>query len=210
MTDHPQPPDAPTFGAPLPTARPSQEVLDFLALRRTTPVAQMAGPGPSPAEVDALLTVASRVPDHGKLAPWRFIVFEGEARGRAGAIIEAAARVSQSHLPEEAFPLEAQRFERAPVVVAVVSRLPETKKAIPEWEQRLAAAAVCMQMLHAASAMGYAAQWLTEWYAYDRAVLEGFGLAPAEQIAGYIYIGSAPEPSPERVRPDVSALVERW
>jgi nitroreductase len=184
--------------------------MDFLALRRSAPVAMLTGPGPSPGEVDALLRVAARVPDHGKLAPWRFLVFEGEARAQAGVILEAAARKSQTHLPEEGFALEAQRFLRAPVVVAVVSKLVDTPK-IPEWEQRLSSAAVCLQLVHAASAMGYAAQWLTEWCAYDAEVAAGFGLsAPAERIAGFVYIGTAREPSPERVRPDMSKLVARW
>ena len=210
MTERPSPPDAPAFGVPLSTAWPSQEILDFMALRRSTPVAQMSGPGPSPEEVDALLRVAARVPDHGKIAPFRFLVFEGDARARAGAVIEAAARKSQSHLPEEAFPLEARRFERVPVVVAVISQLIEGPKKIPEWEQRLCAAAVCMQLLNASSAMGYAAQWLTEWYAYDPDVSTAFGLGPGELVAGYIYIGSAPEPSAERVRPNMPDLIARW
>ncbi len=209
MADRPFPPAPPELGAPLPTARPSQEVMDFLALRRSTPVAGLTEPGPSPEEVDALLRVAARVPDHGKLAPWRFLVFEGEARARAGAILEAAARKSQTHLPEEGFALEAQRFTRAPVVVAVVSKPVDTPK-IPEWEQRLSSAAVCMQLVHAASAMGYAAQWLTEWCAYDADVAAGFGLARTEKVAGFVYIGTAREPSPERVRPDMAGLISRW
>jgi nitroreductase len=197
------------FGAPLETARPSQEVMDFLALRRTTPVAMLSDPGPSAAELDELLRVAARVPDHGKLAPWRFLVFEGEMRTRAGAILEEIARKTQTHLPEEGFALEAQRFARAPVVVAVISSLKDAPK-IPEWEQRLSSAAVCMELLHAASAMGFAAAWLTEWCAYDPDVAKAFGLGPGERFAGFIYIGTAREPSPERVRPDVSGLIARW
>lgn len=210
MTDRPSPPEPPEFGEPLATARPSQEVLDFLARRRTTPVALLTEPGPSPAEVDALLRLAARVPDHGKLAPWRFLVFEGEARARAGVVLEAAARRSQTHLPEEGLALEAERFLRAPVVIAVISRRVETKKAIPEWEMRMSAGAVCMQLLHAASAMGFAPQWLTDWCAYDEEVLAAFGLGPDEKIAGYVYIGTAREDSAERVRPEMAGLIERW
>jgi nitroreductase len=209
MPSHPFPPPAPQFGEPLPSARPSQEVLDFLALRRSAPVALLGEPGPSPAEVDALLHVAARVPDHGKLAPWRFLVFEGEARAKAGVILERQARRSQTHLPEEGFALEAQRFLRAPVVVAVISRLIDTPK-IPEWEQRLSSAAACMQLLNAACAMGYSAQWVTDWCAYDVEVFKAFGLGAGEKIAGYVYVGTAREPSPERVRPDVAALTSRW
>lgn len=209
MPDRPFPPAPPAFGEPLPPARPSQEVMDFFALRRSTPVVGLSEPGPAPGEVDALLRVAARVPDHGKLAPWRFLVFEGRARAEAGVILEAAARKSQLHLPEEGFALEAQRFLRAPVVVAVISQLVDTPK-IPEWEQRLSSAAVCMQLVHAASAMGYAAQWLTEWYAYDADVAAGFGLAPTEKVAGFVYIGTARAPSPERVRPEMAERIRRW
>jgi nitroreductase len=209
MTKRPLPPPAPAFGAPLETARPSQDVMDFLALRRTTPVALLTEPGPSPDELDALLRVAARVPDHGKLAPWRFLVFEGPARAQAGVILEAIARKTQTHLPEEGFALEAQRFVRAPIVVAVISSLKNAPK-IPEWEQRLSSAAVCMELLHASSAMGFAASWLTEWYAYQPDVDAAFGLGPGEKFAGFIYIGTAREPSAERVRPDVSTLIARW
>lgn len=209
MTDRPHPPAAPQIGAPLPNARPSQEAMDSLALRRSTPIALMTGPGPSTAEVDELLRVAARVPDHGKLAPWRFIVFEGEGRARAGAILDRIARVTQTQLPPEALALEATRFMRAPVVVGVVSSLKDAPK-IPEWEQRLSSAAVCMQLLNAANAMGFAATWLTEWCAYDASVAEAFGLGAGEKFAGFVYLGSGREPAPERVRPDVSALIKRW
>lgn len=209
MTDRPHPPAPPVFGAPLPNARPSQEALDALALRRSTPIALMTGPGPTAAEVDELLRVAARVPDHGKLAPWRFIVFEGDARARAGVILEKIARETQKSLPEEALKLEASRFTRAPVVVGVVSSLKDAPK-IPEWEQRLSSAAVCMQLLNAANAMGFAAAWLTEWYAYEQAVAQAFGLGVGEKFAGFVYLGSGREPAPERVRPDMAGLVQRW
>lgn len=209
MTKRPQSPPSPALGTPLSTARPCQETLDFLALRRTTPVARMDGPGPDADELDALLQIAARVPDHGKLAPWRFLVFEGDARQVAGRVLEKAARTSQTHLPEEGFALEAKRFMRAPIVVAVISRRIDSEK-IPEWEQRLSAGAVCHQLILAASAMGYAGQWLTEWYANDTEVLAAFGLTDGEKIAGYVYLGSAPELSPERPRPDMAGLVSRW
>jgi len=209
MTKRPNSPPPPPLGTPLPTPRPSQETLDFLALRRSTPVARMDGPGPDAHQLDALLHIAARVPDHGKLAPWRFLVFDGAARQAAGRVLEAASRRSQTHLPEEGHKLEAQRFMRAPVVVAVISQRIASEK-IPEWEQRLSAGAVCHQLILAASAMGYAGQWLTEWYAYDADVLSAFGLADGEKIAGYVYLGSAPELSPERPRPDMAGLVSRW
>jgi nitroreductase len=209
MTDRPLPPPAPAFGAPLANAQTSQTVMDFLAFRRSTPIALMTEPGPSSGEVDALLRVAARVPDHGKLAPWRFIVFEGEGRNRAGAILERVARETQTHMPEEALKLEPTRLLRAPVVVGVVSSLKDAPK-IPEWEQRLSSAAVCMQLVNAAGAMGYAAAWLTEWCAYDDKVAAAFGLGPGEKFAGFVYLGTGREPAPERVRPEVEKLVQRW
>jgi nitroreductase len=208
MTDRLVPPPAPAFGAPLAGAQPSQAALDFLALRRSLPIALMTEPGPSPAQVDELLRLAARVPDHGKLSPWRFIVFEGEARARAGVMLEAEARKSQK-MPEEGYALEAQRFMRAPVVIGVISSPKESPK-IPEWEQRLSAAAVCLELLHAASAMGFAGAWLTEWCAYDAGVAAQLDLGPNEKVAGFVYLGTAREPAPERVRPNVSELIKRW
>jgi len=138
---------------------------------------ELAGPGPSPAEIDILLTVASRVPDHGKLAPWRFIVFEGEARRAAGEAIASAFRVKYPDAKAEHIEAERERLMRAPLVITVVSRAAPHVK-IPEWEQVLSAGAAAMNLVTAAHALGYGANWITEWYAYDRAVLDALGLLP--------------------------------
>lgn len=165
----------------------------------------LAEPGPGPEAVEAMLALAARVPDHGKLAPWRFIVFSGAARAEAGAIIADVFAAAQPDADDRRLEIERRRFS-APAVIAVVSRATAHAK-IPQWEQLLSAGAVCMNLTVAANAMGYATCWLTEWYAYDRAVLARFGLDPEEKIAGFIHIGSAPSPREDRERPVLAELV---
>src|ERR1700740_70296 len=145
------------------------DALELLTTRRSFKAVDLAGPAPSQTEIDTLLTVASRVPDHGKLTPWRFIVFDGEARLKAGAAIEAIFRAHHPESTADQIAFERTRLARAPLVVAVVSRAgPHVK--IPEWEQVLSAGAAAMNLVLAAHALGYVASWITEWYAYDRGV----------------------------------------
>jgi nitroreductase len=186
-----------------------QDALNLLKTRRSVKPVELAGPGLSAAEVDTLLTVAARVPDHGKLVPWRFIVFEGEARLKAG---EAIAQAFQTRYPDakpEQVDYERRRLARAPLVVAVVSRAAPHVK-IPEWEQVLSAGAAAMSLVFAAHALGFAANWITEWYAYDRAVLDALGLAPHEKIAGFIHIGRPAVPPQDRPRPPLPDIVTRY
>jgi nitroreductase len=149
--------------------------LELLKTRRSAPALAMTSPGPTAAELDTLLKIATRVPDHGKLAPWRFIIFENEGRDRAGAIIAAAFAKANPQADAARLDIERKRLALAPLVVAVVSRAAPHVK-IPEWEQVLSAGAVCMNFVVAANAMGFATQWITEWYAYDRDVLTALGL----------------------------------
>ncbi len=209
-SDRPWPPAPPEFGDALDGARASSETLELLAKRRSSAAAILTDPGPTREQVNALLRVAARVPDHGRLTPWRFIVFEGEARRAAGDILEARRRNSEPGLPVERYAEERARFERAPVVVAVVSRTQENHPKIPEWEQILSAGAVCQTLLVAANAMGFGAQWVTEWCAYDPGVRAEFDLVPGERIAGFIYLGTPSESPRERKRPDIASLVTRW
>ncbi len=204
------PPPAPEFGEPVSSARASAETLELMARRRSTPAAKLTGPGPSPEQVDALLRLAARAPDHKKLAPWRFVVFEGDARARAGRVIADAFKAAHPDADDQRLGLEALRFERAPTVVAVVSAMNPNHPAVPEWEQGLSAGAVCQNLVIAAHAMGFAGQWLTEWLAYDAAVVSAFGLGPFERIAGYVYLGTAADEARERPRPDVGAITTRW
>jgi nitroreductase len=183
--------------------------LELLTTRRSFKAMELSGPGPSAAQIDTLLTVAARVPDHGKLAPWRFIVFEGEARRAAGDAIAAAFQAKYPEAKPEHVESERNRLLRAPLVVAVVSRAgPHVK--IPEWEQVLSAGAAAMNLILAAHALGFAANWITEWYAYDRAVLDALGLAPHERIAGFVHIGTPPGPPEDRPRPALSEIVTRF
>ena len=183
--------------------------LALLATRRSASVKAMTQPGPTPEQLGRLLAIAVRVPDHGKLTPWRFILFEGEARGRFGDIL--AARWRELH-PDHGEATVAQArgfFERAPTVLAVVSRAAPHVK-IPAWEQVLSAGAVCQNILIAAAAMGLGCQWNTDWCAYDPKTLAAMGLAPEEKIAGFLYLGTPGEPITDRPRPDPESLVTRW
>jgi nitroreductase len=192
--------------ATLSTGYKMNETVDLLRTRRSAAPVMLAGPGPTEDERDLLLTIAARVPDHGKLAPFRFIVFEGAARDKAGAIIAAAFVKANPEADENRIEAERKRLAFAPLVIGVVSRAAPHEK-IPQWEQVLAAGAVCMSLVIAANAMGFATAWLTEWYAYDRAVMERFGLAESEKIAGFIHIGRHPGPREDRPRPALAELV---
>jgi nitroreductase len=170
---------------------------------------EMSGPGPSPAELDTILTIGARVPDHGKLTPWRFIVFEGDARFKAGEAIAAAFRQKYPDATPEQIDYERKRLARAPLVIAVVSRAGAHVK-IPEWEQVLSAGAAAMSLVLAAHALGYAANWITEWYAYDRGVLDALGLKEQERIAGFVHIGTPAHAGADRPRPPLDEIATRF
>jgi nitroreductase len=202
-------PPLPQLGDDMPPPRRREEVLGFLAERRSSTAAQLGEPGPSPEEVDALLRLASRVPDHRRVHPFRFVVFEGDARARFGTVLRQAFEKAEPGASEEAAALEAERFTRAPVVVAVVAS-PDPAHKTPLWEQQMTAAAAAQNLLLAAGAAGYGAQWLTEWYAYDAHVADGTGLKADEKFVGFVYIGTATEAPKERARMEPAALTSRW
>lgn len=202
-------PPAPTFGEELEPHRVSNETLALLARRRSTVANNMGEPGPTPEQLDDLLQIATRVPDHGKLAPWRFVVFQGEARAEFGKILRKVFAATNPEAPEDLLDFEEKRFTRAPTVLAVISHITEKHK-IPVWEQQLSAGAVCQNLLIAANAMGFAAQWISEWYAYDQLVKDTIGLKSGERIAGWIYLGTGTEPRRERVRPNTAELISHW
>lgn len=182
------------------------KLIDYLSSRRSIPAFQMSEPGPGRAVVEDMLKLASRVPDHGKLAPWRFIVYRGEDRARISAELAKLALVARPDLSEEMIKVENTRLTRAPVVVAVVSRAgPHVK--IPEWEQQMSAGAVCLNLLMAANAHGFSSNWLTEWFAYDERAYPLLGVQPGERVAGFIHIGTATVPPFERPRPELSEIV---
>lgn len=182
------------------------KLIDYLATRRSVPAFQMCEPGPSTAELEQILTLAVRVPDHGKIAPWRFVVYRGAERARIGEALLAMALEKNPELSEEMIGVERARFTRAPVVIGVISTAgPHVK--IPEWEQLMSAGAVCLNLLMAANAHGYVSNWLTEWFAYDEDAHPLLGIRPGERVAGFIHIGSTTFPITERPRPALSDVV---
>jgi nitroreductase len=183
--------------------------LGLLLSRRSGSAKAMGAPGPSPEQLRTILAAGARTPDHGKLAPWRFIVFEGDARQRMGRLLAECLAESDPGASEERLALERNRFLRAPLVVAVVSRVRENIP-IPEWEQVLSAGASCQNMVIAAHALGFVANWVTEWCAYDVRVKERLGLKPGERIAGFIYFGTSAVALEERARPDLDALITHF
>lgn len=187
----------------------SPETIDLLLTRRSAKALTMVEPGPDAGELETILRAGARVPDHGKLAPWRFIIFRGEARAAFGAELAGLFASAEPRATEDQITFEAGRFMRAPVVVAVISRVMPGIK-IPEWEQTLSVGAVCQNMLVAATALGFGAQWLTEWYAYSEEVNRVLGLGENERVAGYLYFGSESVPKDERPRPDLSEITSEW
>lgn len=185
------------------------DTLDLLKQRRSVPPQFLTSPGPDAGQLETLLTIAARVPDHGKLAPWRFIVFEGAAREAAATIVADAFKAARPDASEEQIASERQRLLYAPTIVGVVSRAGDHPK-IPVWEQELSAGAVCMNLLVAAHAMGFAGSWLTNWFSFDREVLTRFGLAEDERMAGFVHIGTPTAAPADRERPVLADIVTRF
>lgn len=185
------------------------DALPLLTTRRSVKPIELTGPAPSEAEIETLLTIASRVPDHGKLAPWRFILFEGDARKQIGETLAEAFKADRPDASADQIDFERNRFTRAPLVIGVVSRtVPHGK--IPEWEQVLSAGAAAMNLLTAAHAMGFAGSWITEWYAYDPRILKALGLSENERVAGFVHVGRPSRPPEDRPRPLLSEIVTRY
>lgn len=183
-------------------------LIDHLKTRRSVPFPLMADPGPDEATLAEMLAIAARVPDHGKLAPWRFLIIDRATGARLADVVEARVRELDPAADAKKIEIERARFTRAPVCVAVVSRAgPHVK--IPEWEQLLSAGAVCLNLLHAAVAYGFGGNWVTEWCAYDRPFLDRLGLTADEKIAGFVHIGTPTARAEDRVRPDMAAITSR-
>ncbi|ABE62485.1 nitroreductase [Nitrobacter hamburgensis X14] len=185
------------------------DIIDFLRTRRSVKPRDMSSPGPSPAEIETILTIGARVPDHGKVVPWRFIVFEGDGRVRAGDVIARVYARKNPSAPQDEIEMEKKQLMEAPLVIGVVSSIKQHPKA-PSWEQVLSAGASAMSIVNAATALGYGANWLTGWFAYDRDILDGLGLKPDERFAGFIHIGTPTKPNKDRPRPALSDIVTRF
>jgi nitroreductase len=185
------------------------DAIELLKIRRSLKPREMVEPGPTAAELETILTIGARVPDHGKLAPWRFIIFEGDARVRAGEVIAGVFAQKNPNAAPAEIDVEKRRLTDAPLVIAVVSFTRPHPK-VPAWEQELSAGASAMNIVTAATALGYGACWLTGWFAFDRDVLDGVGLRADEKLAGFIHIGTASKPSEDRPRPALADIVTRF
>ncbi|MCF7749559.1 nitroreductase [Bacillus subtilis subsp. subtilis] len=183
--------------------------LQALDARRSVPAKQLGEPGPDPATVLRMLASAVRVPDHGKLVPYRFLRITGDARHSLGAFLAERSQQRDPHTAQAQLDKDRQRFSHAPVIITVVA-CPQPNPKVPELEQLLTAGCVCFALLQAAQALGFGAQWLTAWMAFDPAVHAHLGLAEGERIAGFIHIGTARTLAPERERPDPAALLQDW
>ncbi len=199
----------PELGEALPAAHPGAHAIEMLWRRRSTPADFLGSPGPDEKALRTMLTIAARVPDHRRVTPFRFVIFEGDARARFGKVLRNAFAANEPEAEDQRVDCEQNRFMRAPVVIAVISSVSPAHRT-PEWEQILSAGAVCQNLLLAASAHGFAAQWITEWYAYDEQVISALGLGENERIAGFIYVGTAKEDPLERARPIMDAIISRY
>ena len=183
----------------------TKAIIDFLSTRSSVPIQDLSEPGPDDSQIRKMLAIASRVPDHGRLAPWRFILYRGPAREEVGRKIVELAEAREGPLPEGRRNQEMTRFSRAPLVIGVVSS-PKDHPKIPEWEMFLSAGAAAMNLVLAANALGFGTNWITNWYSdlpEGRALL---GLSPKERVAGFVHIGSHEGQAPERPRPEVDSL----
>lgn len=193
-----------------PAADTAPSALDLILTRRSTKAFDLVEPGPDPDELEALLRAATRVPDHGKLTPWRIQVLEKQGQAALGDFLAElfAREIPEANDKQIAF--ERDRPQRAPLLLVVTSK-PKTPHKIPDLEQLLSAGAVCTTLLHAANALGYGAQWLTEWPAYRPEVCRHLGHDPDnDQIVGLVYIGTRAQAPDERPRPDLSDVTEVW
>ncbi len=183
--------------------------IDFLYQRWSVPSRLLGEPGPDQTTVLRMLDIALRVPDHGRLRPWRFVRISGEARHRLGEYLAEVYLHEHPDAEARVLDKERNRFAYAPLVIAVVGCIQNGHR-IPEVEQRASAAALCFQLLLAAKACGYCAQWLTSWAAYHPQILARLGLTPNEEIVGFIHIGTAQGELPDRERPDAAGLLTDW
>lgn len=185
------------------------ELLDYLKTRRSVTLPFLAEPGPNPAELEEMFTIATRVPDHGKLAPWRLVTYSGDDRAIAGARLAEIAKRRNPDIEAVALEAEQQRFLPAPLTVGIISTASPHPK-IPEFEQVLSAGCVAFNLVHAAFALGFGAHWVTRWYAYDEEAAQMLGAKPGEKFVGFVHIGTPQTTLEDRDRPSLADIVTRW
>ena len=182
--------------------------LALLATRRSGKPRDMVGPGPDETQLAAMLEIAARTPDHGKLFPWRFVVIPADRRDTLSDVLVDAYRAQWPDARAAEIEAVEQFAHQAPALVIVLSS-PRVPSKIPLWEQELSAGAACMNLLHAATSFGFVGGWLTGWAAYSDRVRDTFGAAP-EKIAGFVFLGTPARPLQERPRPEMNAVVQEW
>ncbi|UUP15863.1 nitroreductase family protein [Nitratireductor thuwali] len=187
----------------------NQNVIDFLLARRSAPIPELEGPEPTREEIETMLRAATRVPDHGMLAPWRFILYRGDARRSVGEKLAALAEEREGPLSEARREQELTRFSRAPLVVGVVS-VPRESAKIPQWEMFLSGGMAAMNLILAADALGFGSNLITNWYSDVEEGRRILGLAPDEKVIGFVHIGRHKGGTPDRPRPDVLALTSDY
>lgn len=182
---------------------------DYLLTRRSVGIAFLQEPGPTPSELEQILTIGTRVPDHGKIAPWRLIVIAGDDRVAAGEKLAAIAKQNNPDLDEASLDIERGRFLPAPLTIGVISS-PQSHPKVPEFEQLLSAGNVALNLVHAAYALGFAASWVTRWYAFDPAAAAMLGARDGERFVGFIHIGTPTAVIEDRPRPALEDVVTIW
>ncbi|HEY8596298.1 MAG TPA: nitroreductase [Devosiaceae bacterium] len=187
----------------------NQPLLDYLKTRRSVTLPFLKDPGPSEAELQELLTIATRVPDHGKIAPWRLVLYRGDARQVIGTRLAEIAGRRNPGIEEAALEIERKQFLPAPLTVGVISA-PIAHVKAPRWEQQLSAACVCLNLLNGAEALGYAGHWVTRWFAYDPEARAMLGAREGEAFAGFVHIGTPSARMEDRPRPNLADVVSEW
>lgn len=184
-------------------------VRDYLLTRRSVGIAFLQEPGPNPAELEQILTIGTRVPDHGKIAPWRLIVIDGDNRATAGERLSEIAARNNPALDEASLEVERKRFLPAPLTIGVIFA-PQAHPKVPEFEQLLSAGNVALNLVHAAHALGYAASWVTRWYSFDAEATAMLGARDGERFVGFVHIGTPTAVIEDRPRPALETIVTRW
>lgn len=184
-------------------------LVSYFTTRRSAKPRRLIAPGPSPAQLDAMLTIAARSPDHGKLAPWRFVVIDSDRREQFADMLDKAYRRERPDAGRLEHEAVAAFAHQAPCLIVVLSA-PDTASSIPLWEQQLSCGAATMNLLHAAHAHGFAASWITGWAAFNQDVAASLDARPEDRIAGFVFIGTLPDSPDERLRPELGDIVRHW
>ena len=192
-----------------PPHQPCSTALDLLNRRRSSPVRTLHPPAPDRETLERIITAATRVPDHGRLSPWRILEIPADHRASLAAALQQRHREVDPDIADAALDKDGQRFGDSPMLLVVIARITEDHK-VPVLEQLLSGGCVCFALLQAAQAMGYAGQWLTGWAAYDPGVAQILGMTENERVLGFIHLGSAGQEAPERVRPALGDVFQQW